>query len=169
LIYLGDIALPTINPDHLAAVLAIINQAPFFQHLSMRVLELGPGRATVAMDIGQKHMNPFGGLHGGAYTSGIDTAAYWSAYCDLPGDVGMISIDLKVDFLAPVLGGRIIISGQSIKSGKTLFLTEARIHDGQGKLLAHGTSKLMVTKGMQAVADLGGRGSLPPKFLPSQA
>jgi uncharacterized protein (TIGR00369 family) len=53
-------------------------------------------------------MNPFGGLHGGVYASAIDTAAYWSAYFDLPEENGLISIDIKVDFLAPVLDERVI-------------------------------------------------------------
>lgn len=157
--------MPAANPAHLAAVIAIINRAPFFQHLCMRVLELGPGRAVVAMQVDQRHMNPFGGLHGGAYASAIDTAAYWAAYCDLAEDMGLTSIDLKVDFLAPVQSGQILVTGQRIKAGRTLCLSEARIHDAQGRLLGHGTSKLMLIKGTQAVADLAGQEALPPKFL----
>ena len=120
------------------------------------------------MDIGKKHMNPFGGPHGGSYASGIDTAAYWSAYCDLPDEKGLISIDLKVDFLAPILQERTVIRGRRIKSGKTLYLTEATMLDMQGKLLAHGTSRLMVTKGKQLITDVIafiGSENFPSKFL----
>jgi uncharacterized protein (TIGR00369 family) len=122
------------------------------------------------MKIGKKHMNPFGGLHGGAYASAIDTAAYWSAYCDLPEENGLVSIDLKVDFLAPVLHKKVIINGQRIKSGKTIYLTEAKMCDGDGKVLAHGTSKLMVTRGKQSIKDVVdyvGSSKLPHKFLSS--
>jgi acyl-coenzyme A thioesterase PaaI-like protein len=51
-------------------------------------MELGVGCSVVVMKIGKKHMNPFEGLHGGIYASAIDTAAYWSAYCDLPEEKG---------------------------------------------------------------------------------
>jgi hypothetical protein len=44
------------------------------------------------MGIEKKHMNPFGGIPGGVYASAIDTAAYWSAYCDLPEEKGLVSI-----------------------------------------------------------------------------
>ena len=92
-----------LNPEHLKAVIEMINEGPFFRHMSMRVTELGVGYSQVVAEIGRKHMNPFGALHGGVYSSVIDTAAYWSAYCDLPEEQGLVSIDIKVDFLAPVI------------------------------------------------------------------
>jgi uncharacterized protein (TIGR00369 family) len=160
--------LSEINPAHIRAVIKAINTGPFFKHLSIRVTEIGVGYSAVVMEIGKKHMNPFGGLHGGVYASVIDTAAYWSAYCDLPEENGLVSIDLKVDFLAPVLHNRVIIYGQRIKSGKTIYLTEAKMCDRNGKVLAHGTSKLMVTRGKQSIQDVVayvGSSKLPQKFL----
>lgn len=136
--------------------------------MSIEVLEIGAGYSLVAAEIEEKHMNPFGGLHGGVYASVIDTATYWSAYCDLPEGHGFVSIDLKVDFLAPAIGGRIIIKGQRIKSGKTLHLAEAKVFDLDGKLLAHGTSKLMVTPNKQSINDIIdylGSDKLPEKFI----
>jgi uncharacterized protein (TIGR00369 family) len=160
--------LSEINPAHIRAVIKAINTGPFFKHLSIRVTEIGVGYSAVVMEIGKKHMNPFGGLHGGVYASAIDTAAYWSAYCDLPEENGLVSIDLKVDFLAPVLHNQVIINGQRIKSGKTIYLTEAKMCDRDGKVLAHGTSKLMVTRGKQSIQDVVayvGSSKLPQKFL----
>jgi len=160
--------MPTLNPEHLKAVINIINNSPFFKHLSMEVIEIGIGYSVVAAEIQKNHMNPFGGLHGGVYASAIDTAAYWSAYCDLPEKNGLVSIDIKVDFIAPVINGKILIKGQSIKAGKTIHLTEARMLDGNGKLLAHGTSKLMVTHNQQSINDVVeymGSSKLPEKFI----
>jgi uncharacterized protein (TIGR00369 family) len=133
----------------------------------MSVTEIGVGCSVVTLDVGNEHMNPFGGIHGGVYASAIDTAAYWSAYCDVPEENGLITIDVKVDFLAPVSGNKIIINGRRIKSGKTLYLTEAMMSDTNGTVLAHGTSKLMVTR-KQSVVDIVkyiGLGKLPPKFI----
>ena len=160
--------MPGPNPEHLKAVINAINRGPFFEHMSIRVTEIGVGYSVVVMGIGKKHMNPFGGLHGGVYASAIDTAAYWSAYCDLPEENGLVSIDLKVDFLAPVVHGKVIINGQRIKSGKTIYLTEAKMFDRNGKILAHGTSKLLVTVDKQSIKDVVdyvGSNELPHKFL----
>ena len=134
----------------------------------MKVTEIGTGYSVVLAGIGKKHMNPFGGLHGGVYASVIDTAAYWSAYCNLPEDSGLVSIDLKVDFLSSAIEGNVIIKGQSIKSGKTIYLTEAKMFHENGRLLGHGTSKLLVTPNQQSMHDIVtyiGSGKLPSKFI----
>lgn len=160
--------MPEINPQHTKAVIEVINDCPFFRHMSMKVMEIGSGYSVVQAEISKKHMNPFMGLHGGVYAAVIDTAAYWSAYCDLPANTGLISIDLKVDFLAPVSYEKIIIRGERIKSGRTIHLTQASAFDSSGKLLAHGTSKLMVTPDKQSIKELAegaGLFALPEKFL----
>jgi len=160
--------MPSLNPEHIQAVIKEINKSPFFKHLSMTVKELGIGSSTVLMNVRKKHLNPFGGIHGGVYASVIDTAAYWAVYCELNEKVGYISIDLKIDYLAPIRQGVIITEGRSIKIGKSMCLAEATATDKNGKWLAHGTSKMMVTGGLQTIEHvLGFMGSdaLPPKFL----
>ncbi len=160
--------MPEFNPAHAEAVLRIINSSPFFQHLSMPVRQIGPGSSVVELEIGREHLNPFGGLHGGVYAALIDTAAYWAVYAELEEDLGLISVDLRVDFLAPASEGRVITRGRRIKLGKTMCLAEATAFDRNDKWLAHGISKMMVTKGLQTIGgalEFTGGGRLPPKFL----
>ncbi|NLL86305.1 MAG: PaaI family thioesterase, partial [Syntrophomonadaceae bacterium] len=68
----------TLNPEHIRAVMDLINQGPFFKLLSMKVCEIGLGYARVELDLEEKHLNPFGGVHGGVYSSLIDTVTYWA-------------------------------------------------------------------------------------------
>jgi len=157
-----------LNPLHVQAVIEVINKGPFFRHLSMAVKELGMGYAVVELNISNEHLNPFGGLHGGVYASAIDTAAYWAAYCEVDENAGLVSIDLKVDYLAATNTGKLIIKGRSLKIGRTMCLAEATILDRNDKWLAHGSSKLMVTKDLQAMGDIidfVGGAHLPPKFI----
>lgn len=159
-----------LNPEHIKAVLELINQAPFFKLLSMEVHTLDLGYCRVEVDLDTKHLNPFGGLHGGVYAALIDTAAYWAVYCDLDEDAGLISLDLNVDNLSTVKDGKLIVEGNRIKVGRSICLAEATVTDGQGKLLAHGSSKQMVTRGLQSIPQAitaMGYPPLPPKFLGS--
>jgi uncharacterized protein (TIGR00369 family) len=158
----------SLNQDHVQAVIKAINQGPFFNHLSMTVKEMGIGYSIVEMNVGNEHLNPFGGIHGGAYASAIDTAAYWAAYCELEEKVGLISIDLKIDYLAPISEGLMIVKERSIKIGKSMCLAEATATNQEGKWLAHGTSKMMVTKELQTIEDafnFTGSKTLPLKFI----
>ena len=157
-----------LNPEHIKAILELINQAPYFRLLSMEVKKLDFGYSRVEVDLETKHLNPFGGLHGGVYASIIDTAAYWAVYCELEEDAGLISLDLCVDDLSTAKDGKLIVEGKRIKLGRSICLSEATVTDLQGKLLAHGTSKQMVTTGLQSInqaVTAMGYQSLPAKFL----
>jgi uncharacterized protein (TIGR00369 family) len=157
-----------LNPEHMKAVIDAMNRGPYFRHLSMFIKEIAMGYSLVELDIGNEHLNPFGGLHGGVYASAIDTAAYWAVYGELDEGVGFTSVDLRVDFLAPISEGQMIIRGNRIKIGKVMCLAEATAFDRNDKCLAHGLSKLIVSPGLQTIkdaADFMGAKPLPPKFI----
>jgi len=157
-----------LNPDHIKAVLDLINRGPYFQLLSMQVAELGLGYSKVVVDLERKHHNPFGGIHGGVYSSLIDTATYWAVYCDAEENAGYISIDVSVDNLAPIKEGRLIVEGKRIKAGRSISIAEATVIDTKGKHLAHGKSKQLATPGLQSIAQAVsamGYPALPPKYI----
>ena len=157
-----------LNPAHINAVIEYINSCPFFELLSFRVKEIGIGYSRCETILSERHNNPFGALHGGVYSSLIDSAATLAAYCSLPEENGMISIDLHVDNIATTKTGVLIAEGRLLKAGRTICFTEAVIKDETGRLLAHGTSKVLVTSGLQVIGDtvLASKGNaLPPKYL----
>ena len=157
-----------LNPKHVEAVISMINEGPYFRLLSMRVVEMGTGYSFVEVNLERKHLNPFGGVHGGVYASLIDTAAYWSVYCELDENVGFISLDLKVDNLAPVQTGKLLVKGRRIKVGRSVCVAEGVITSPKGSVLARGTSILLARPGLQTINDLKvftDSQSPPPKFM----
>jgi len=157
-----------LNPKHVEAVVNLINRGPYFQLLSIVVRDIGPGYSLVEVNMEEKHLNLFGGIHGGVYSSLIDTATYWAVYCELDENVGLISLDLKVDNLAPVKEGKLTVKGRRIKIGRNVCLAEAMVTNEKGKSLAHGTSKQMITPGLQTIEQAViamGNNPLPPKFI----
>lgn len=157
-----------LNPEHIKTIINIANNGPYFKLLSMEICEVAKGYCKVEVDLENKHLNPFGGVHGGVYSSLIDTAAFWAVYCDVEENIGLISLDIKVDILAPVKEGRLVVEGKRIKAGRSICIAEAAIIDSKGKYVAHGTSKQMLGPGLptitQAVSAMGYE-FLPPKFI----
>ena len=157
-----------LNLRHVDYIISLMNQSPYFKLLSIMVKDLGIGYSLLEVDIENRHLNPFGGVHGGVYSSVIDTAAYWAAYCELDENAGLISLDLNVNFLAPVRNSKLIVKGRRIKTGKTVCIAEATAFDQANKMVAHGTSKLMMTQGLQTITqavDSSELKSLPGKFI----
>lgn len=159
-----------INPEHIKRILDMINQGPYFILLKMEVKELGIGYSRVECELENRHLNPFGAVHGGVYASLIDTAAYWASYCEIDEDAGYISLDVQVDMLSTSKNGLLVVEGKRIKVGRSICKTEAIIMDSHGKILAHGTSKQMIIPGLQTINQAAmamGYKSIPPKFLSS--
>jgi uncharacterized protein (TIGR00369 family) len=153
--------LKQLNPAYVQAVRETVNGSPFFRHLSMTIRELDIGFAVVELNVDTEHLQAFGYVHGGVYASAIDTAAFWSAFCELEEGTGITTVDLKVNYLAPVQTGKLTAEGKRIKMGKTLGLAEASVKDAEDRIVAHGISTLIVMPGF----GLAGGLALPPKFL----
>ena len=154
--------MPTPNPEHVHRLIDVINNAPYFQLLSMEILEIGIGYAVAEINLTDKHLNPFGGVHGGVFSSIIDSAASWAFFYAVEDETaGITSVDLKLNYLAPAVSRKMIAKGHQIKLGKTLGYADARVNDENGKLLAHGTLTAMIIPGKAPIADP----PFPPKFV----
>jgi len=100
-------------------------------------------------------------VHGGVIASLADTAIFWSCFGELDESAGITTVDLKVNYLAPVADGKLSARGRRIRLGRTLGLGEAEIFNGEGRLIAHGTSSVIILPGF----GFPGNPTLPPKFL----
>ena len=149
------------NPEHIARLADVINSSPYFKLISMKIREIGIGYSLLEIDLDKKHLQPFGLAHGGVFAALIDTAASWALFYGIEDqNAGLTSVDLKLNYLAPAVSGKLIAKGRQIKIGKTLGYAEARVTDETGKMLAHGTSTIMILQGKAPAADP----PLPPKF-----
>ena len=112
--------------------------------------------------------NPFASVHGGVFSSILDTATFWALYCCIGEEDVITTLDLQVNNLAAAASGKIIAEGRLIRMGRTIGLAEGTLKDENGRLLVQGTSKMFVLPGLQSidkVADRVGFETLPPKFL----
>ena len=116
-----------LNPQYVEAVSARSDRSPYFALLSMSIRDVGIGYSLLHIDVQKKHLQPFGAVHGGVFASIIDAAAFWAVYSEVDENIGMTTVDLKVNYLAPARGGRLIAKGRRIKLGKTLGLGEAQV------------------------------------------
>ena len=150
-----------LNPAYVEQISAVTNQCPYFKLLSMHIQELDVGRSLLAIDVAQKHLQPFGVVHGGVICSILDAAAFWAVYTTVDESQGMTTVDIKLNYLAPITEGKLIAEGRCIKTGKTLGLGEATVRTEDGRILAHGTSTLMIVPDL----DVAWPGERPKKFV----
>ena len=150
-----------VNPDYVKRAVEEVNGCPYFSLLSMEIVSLDYGESRLEVAVQEKHLQPFGQVHGGVYSSLVDATAFWAVYAQIEEGVGMTTVELKLNYLAPASAGVLVGKGKSLRVGHTLCLGEARIEDQEGQLLAHGTSTMMILKDLKLQGETG----WPAKFL----
>lgn len=117
--------------------------------LTFRIVEVGDGFAAFEGDPGPHLLNPLGTVHGGWALTLIDSAAGCAAHSLLPAGVGYATVETKGNFSRPITEdtGRVRAEARVVGRGRQIISAEARVLDGNGRVLAHGTSTVIVLGG----------------------
>ena len=150
-----------LNPRYTEAISTLVNRSPYFSLISMEIKELQWGTSILEVELEEKHLQPFGYVHGGAIASVIDAATFWAVFPQVKDGMGLTTVEIKVNYLAPVQKGKVVAKGRCIKMGRTLALGEAYINSAEGNLLAHGTATMMILPDLK----VEGQENLPPKLI----
>ena len=91
-------------------------------------------------------LNPLGSIHGGWTLALIESATAAAVHSTLPAGASFATIETKGNFTRLIVPetGRIRAEGRVINAGRTLISAEARLTDNRGRMMAHGTSTVMV-------------------------
>lgn len=121
-------------------------QAPISQHISFWLVEVGDGCAVFEGETGSHLLNPAGTVHGGWALTLIDSACACAAHSLLPAGTAYATVETKANFSRPILKdtGRVRCEAKVVAQGRQIVSAETSLRDSAAKLLAHGTSTVMV-------------------------
>ena len=142
----GD-ALRPANPAWVAAARKSVNDAPFPHLVGIEMTELDFDRCRFELRLDERHLQPFGVVHGAVIATLIDSATFWAAYLRLPEDTGLVNVDLRLNYLRATTAGVLTVDSRCLRAGRQLSYSEAHVRDDGGALVAHGTSTLMALPG----------------------
>lgn len=94
------------------------------------------GRATFRLDVRPRHKQIHGVVHGGILAALADTAAAIAAYTVIPRGVELATLELKINYLEPVPGGRVRAEARVLRRGRNFIVTECEIFNGDGSMAA---------------------------------
>jgi 1,4-dihydroxy-2-naphthoyl-CoA hydrolase len=105
--------------------------------------EFTGSRVIGHIELGPEHHTPWGIVHGGVYTTAIESAASIGASTAVK-DRGMVAVGLTntTHFLRSVTSGRVNVEAVALNQGRTQQLWQVDVKDGAGKLVAHGELRL---------------------------
>lgn len=137
----------TPNPAYLQALRDSVRNAPYPKLVAMAIDGMELDACRIGIDLDERHLQPFGIVHGGVIATIIDTATFWAGFLRLPEDAGLVNVDLKLNYLKSVTGGRLRAEGRCLRAGRQISYAEASVYDDKDELVAHGTSTLMALPG----------------------
>ena len=114
---------------------------------------VAPGEVDLALpfraDLTQQH----GFLHAGVVTAVIDSACGYAALSLMEPGAAVLSVEFKVQLLAPARGARFLALGRVVRAGRTLTVVagELRTEDGESVALLNGT--MMAVRDRPELAD----------------
>jgi len=115
-------------------------------------VEVEEGRAVFAARPGEEHYNPIGAVHGGLAATLLDTVMGCAVHSALPAGVGYTTIELSVNYVRAITGdtGPVRAEGKLVHLGGRVATAEGRVHaEADGRLLAHGTTTILVLRPAQ--------------------
>ena len=116
----------------------IVTRSPFHKWLGLEVLSVEDDGIEIKAKWREEWVvNPERRYtHGGVLATLIDIAADWAMVRGLGRPVP--TIDMRVDYHAVAMPGDLTVKGKIVRMGSQFSCAEARIFDGQGKLVASG-------------------------------
>lgn len=139
------------NPDFEARVRASFARQRAMGLIGARMTHVEPGRVDIELatrdDLGQQH----GFVHGGVVGMIADSAGGYAAFTLMPADASVLTVEYKVNMLAPAQGEMLIARGEVLKPGRSLTVVRADVwarSGGEETRVAAMQQTLMVMHGM---------------------
>ena len=116
--------------------------------------EVAPGRVVIELPWAAGLTQQHGFLHAGMVATALDSACGYAGFSLMPADAAVLTIEFKINLLAPAKGQRFRMVGEVIKPGRTVTVTEGRayaIEEGREKLVATLQATLMAVVGRDGI------------------
>jgi len=138
------------DPGFAGRVRASFDRQGAMKTIGAELVAVEPGYCAIALvprpEIAQQH----GYVHAGVVSAIVDTAGGYAGFTLFPADSSVLTVEFKINLLAPAAGERLLAEGFVVKPGRTLAITRGEVHaekHGKRTLVAIMQQTLMVMHG----------------------
>jgi uncharacterized protein (TIGR00369 family) len=114
-----------------------------------------PGTIEIEMPYSAAFTQQHGFLHAGVISTALDSACGCAAFSLMPANAAVLTIEFKVNLLAPGKGERFLFRGSVTKPGRTIIVADGQAYafgaDGDAKLIATMTGTMMTVVGREGI------------------
>ena len=118
----------------------------FMEHLGAKIIQIGAGMTELRLRRKEALLQQHGYFHGGVIATLADVAGGYAGFSLMGPDDSVLTVEFKLNIMAPGDGEELRARGQVIRSGRTLTITRADVFvvkDGRETLCATALQTLM--------------------------
>ncbi|HET7825098.1 MAG TPA: PaaI family thioesterase [Anaeromyxobacter sp.] len=116
---------------------------------------VAPGEVDIRLPFREDLTQQHGFLHAGAVTTVVDTACGYAALTLMPRESAVLTVEFKMNLLAPGRGDAVVARARVLKAGRTLTVARGDVvalERGEEKLVATMLATIMTVRG-RGIAD----------------
>ena len=137
------------DPDFKARVEQSFAEQAVMRLIDASMTAVEPGRVAIELPYRADLCQQDGFIHAGISSTIMDSACGYAAFTLMPADARVLTIEFKINLLAPAAGERFRAVGQVRKPGRSVFVAESELHavsGGEDKLVATMVGTLMTLR-----------------------
>ena len=116
------------DPDYAARVRASFDRQKAMRLIGARLTMIAPGACAIELpyrdDLTQQH----GYIHAGIVSAIADSAGGYAGFTLFPADASVLTVEYKLNLIAPAAGERLVAEALVVKPGKTLVITRGDVY-----------------------------------------
>jgi uncharacterized protein (TIGR00369 family) len=122
-----------------------LNDLPgWVKEMGIVILAASPDEVTCEWEVGEKHRQPYGIVHGGVYCGVVETlASIGAALVAQPRGQRAVGLENSTTFIRAVRSGKLHAVARPITRGRSSQVWEAWIRDDKDQLVAQGRVRLL--------------------------
>jgi uncharacterized protein (TIGR00369 family) len=127
------------DPQYAERVRTSFERQQVMHTIGGMLVDVTPGMVLIELPFNSQLTQQHGFLHAGIVTTIVDSACGYAAYSLMPVDAAVLTIEYKINLIAPAAGERFIARGEVIKPGRNITVCEGRvtaISEGREQLIA---------------------------------
>jgi len=140
----------TMDPQWERRVRESFQRQGLMQHIGAELMAVRAGECEIRVRYRRELIQQHGYFHAGVTSAIADSASGYAAYSLMPADHSVLTVEYKINLVAPAAGEMLIARARVVRSGKTLKICAAdvfAVKDGAENLCATSLSTIMALAG----------------------
>ena len=133
-----------------ARIAASFDRQGLMRHLGARLTVVRPGEVRIELPIRPEVTQQHGYFHAGATSAIADSAGGYAALTLFPDQAEVLTVEYKINLIAPAQGDHLDAVGTVLKSGRTLTVCRLEV------FAVTGTERSTIALGQQTLIRFGG-------------